>query len=167
MELFIFTDNIVFEEIYYKADSSSPKLHELMLRLYLAEMKGKLIIHMIHIAGTRMKECGMDGMSRGIFLKGMMAGGDLLSYLPLAKGALEVSPGLEMWIRSWWEGSPLVKLDPKGWFTRGHRNEGYLCFDKGIAYWSRAILKDSLTYCKRLCNVVAVLTLVINDIISI
>lgn len=55
-----------------------------------------------------------------------MAGGDPLSYLPLDKGALVVSPGLEDWIRSWWGGSPLITLDPEGWFTRGHGTKGYL-----------------------------------------
>ena len=130
-ELFLFTDNMVFEGTYYKAGSTSPKLHELQLELHEVEMAGDLIIHVIHIAGTRMKETGIDGLSRGDFLEGIMAGGDPLSYLPLDQGAIEREPTVENWIRDWWGRSELTKLEPEDWFTTGQSEKpglhgGYL-----------------------------------------
>ena len=35
-------------------------------------MKGDLIIHMVHIMGTRNIEAGIDGISRGKNLEGMI-----------------------------------------------------------------------------------------------
>ena len=49
--MFLFTDNMVFEGTYYKADLKSPDLHDLILRLHKAVMRGDLILHVIHIAG--------------------------------------------------------------------------------------------------------------------
>ena len=42
---------------------------------------------MIHVAGTRMKAWGVDGLSHADLLDGMMAGVDPLSFIPLDKGA--------------------------------------------------------------------------------
>jgi hypothetical protein len=121
IELFLFTDNIVFEGTYYKGTSSSKKLFDLTLRLRKAQARGNLILHVIHIAGTRMKEgAGIDGLSRGDMLEGMMAGRNPLSYLPLSLNANERSAGkVEEWVRSWWGPSPLLTLDAEGWFTHG------------------------------------------------
>ena len=120
VELFLFTDNIVFEGTYYKGTSSSKKLFDLTLRLRKAQTMGKLILHVIHIAGTRMKEAGIDGMSRGDMLEGMMAGIDPLSFLPLGLDANEISKGkVEEWVRSWWGTQPLLTLSPEGWFEEG------------------------------------------------
>jgi hypothetical protein len=120
VELFLFTDNIVFEGTYYKGTSSSKKLFDLTLRLRKAQTLGKLILHVIHIAGTRMKEAGIDGMSRGDMLEGMMAGIDPLSFLPLGLDANERSKGkVEEWVRSWWGTQPLLSLSPEGWFEEG------------------------------------------------
>ena len=86
-ELFVFTDNQVFEGTFYKGHSGNIKLDGLVLRLRKVERERGCIIHVIHIAGTRMKESGIDGLSRGDLLEGMMAGKDPLSFLPLDEGA--------------------------------------------------------------------------------
>ncbi len=39
-EVFIFTDNFTAESVFYKGNSSSQKLFELVLRLWLIEMNG-------------------------------------------------------------------------------------------------------------------------------
>jgi hypothetical protein len=120
IEIFLFTDNIVFEGTYYKGMSSSKKLFDLMLRLQKAQAEGSLILHVIHIAGTRMKEAGIDGLSRGDMLEGMMVGRNPLSYLPLSLNANERSTGkVEEWVRGWWGAQPLLTLDAEGWFTKG------------------------------------------------
>ena len=55
-EIFLFTDNFVFESTFYKGHSrASPKLSEIILRLRKAERDGGLVLHVIHVAGTRMK----------------------------------------------------------------------------------------------------------------
>ena len=38
-ELFIFTENLVAENVYYKGNSTSPLLFELILRLQVLEMR--------------------------------------------------------------------------------------------------------------------------------
>lgn len=119
-EVFLFTDNIVFEGTYYKANSSGPALLDFVRRLHVAVMQGNLILHVIRIAGTRMNECGIDGLSRGDILEGMMAGVDPLLFTSLASGPLDRVPQLENWIQSWWGPSPLVTLGPDGWFEEGH-----------------------------------------------
>lgn len=62
-EVFIFTDNSTSESVYYKGNSSSEELYELSLRLRKLEMRGDLIIHMLHCAGSRMQDEGADGSS--------------------------------------------------------------------------------------------------------
>ena len=73
-----------------------------------------------------MKESGIDGLSRGDLLEGMMAGKDPLSFLPLDKGAGQRSQGrVQEWIRSWWtdgegkawQDQPLHELKPEDWFS--------------------------------------------------
>ena len=63
-EVFLITDNAVFEGTYYKGYSVSKKLSGIILRLHEAAQRGGLILHVFHVAGTRMKECGVDGLSR-------------------------------------------------------------------------------------------------------
>ena len=85
-ELIIITDNDTFEKAYYKGHSKSPKLNSIIFRLHqLARVTGA-IVHVIHVAGTCMKEAGVDGLSQGDFLQGIMAGNHPLEYLPLNQG---------------------------------------------------------------------------------
>ncbi len=144
-ELFVFTDNSSYEGAFYKGHSkTSAKLTELVRRLRMVERKYNCILHVIHIAGTRMKTSGVDGLSRGDLLEGIMAGMHPWDVIPLNEGADERSQGrVEKWVRAWWsdqEGTPwtrvsgdntqyestqLTKLDPEDWFRLrdilGHR----------------------------------------------
>ena len=118
-EVFLFTDNLVFESTYYKGYSQSRKLSDIALRLHKLQREGNLILHVVHIAGTRMKEWGVDGLSRGDLLDGMMAGKDPLSFIPLNKGADERSNGaVKRWISQWWNvwPTPLTEMTPQLWF---------------------------------------------------
>ena len=68
------------------------------------------MLHVIHVAGTRMKAWGVDGLSRADLLDGMMAGEDPLSFIPLDKGAGQRSEGrVQEWIRKWWGGGEGAK----------------------------------------------------------
>jgi hypothetical protein len=102
-EVFLVTDNTTAEAVFYRGNSTTRPLFELMLRLRKVEMDGGLNLRVIHVAGSRMIEQGTDGGSRGDLTQGVMAGEPMLKYVPLHLTALERSPQLEPWIRSWWD----------------------------------------------------------------
>jgi hypothetical protein len=127
-EVFLFTDNSTAEAVFFKGNSSSRSLFDLMLRLRHIEMKGELVLHVVHVAGTRMIEEGADGGSRGDLTQGAMAGHSVLDFVPLHLSALDRSDNLEQWIRSWWDDGrgELLKLSPEGWFDEGQRDGCFL-----------------------------------------
>jgi hypothetical protein len=101
----------------------------LVLRLLKLKMDGDLILHVIHVAGTRMVAEGADGGSRGVLNQGVMAGQSILDFVPLHLTAcLERPDKLEPWIRSWWddERGELQTLSPKGWFNEGQQEGNFL-----------------------------------------
>ena len=73
-ELFLYTDNSVTDCTYYRKSSSSRLLFLLILRLQTIQMADDLILHVIHISGRIMIECGVDGLSRRMANKGVMKG---------------------------------------------------------------------------------------------
>ena len=101
-EVFVCTDNDVFEKCYAKGSSSNPLLLDVIIRLRALAVKFSMIVHILHISGLRMIAIGVDGLSRGMLNEGVMTGkSNLLSFLPLAKSALEVAPELLDWFRGW------------------------------------------------------------------
>ena len=118
-ELFIFTDNAVAEGCFYKGTAQSKHLFNLILRLRKAELEGGLRLHVVHISGKRMIAQGTDGLSRGNFMEGVMAGKKMIDFVPLNKSAFERSEHLLTWFKTWLpEGSTL--LTPKDWYLLGH-----------------------------------------------
>ena len=120
-ELFLFTDNWVFENCFYKGHSGSERLSDIILRLHLAQRSGLLRLHVIHVAGTRMKAWGVDGLSRGDTMEGLMAGCDPLSFVPIGQNALTRAGlrALRGWVDGWWNkwlGTQLTLLTPDLWF---------------------------------------------------
>ena len=98
-----------------------------------------------------MKLQGSDGLSRGNLLEGVMTGKDILSYIPLAKTALDRSPKLLRWIKSWAverkfcsQGFGVEVLDENDWFVKGHDIDGgyvrhnmyYHQYRKGTYLWN-------------------------------
>ena len=65
VEFFMFTDNLMFERVFYKGASKITLLFEIVLRLHQVQIIGELILHVIHIAGTQMIEARIDVISRG------------------------------------------------------------------------------------------------------
>jgi hypothetical protein len=101
-EIFMFTDNSTAESAHFKGTSKSSKsLNDLALRLRKIEMQGSCKIFVIHVAGTRMIWQGTDGLSRGDENAGVMAGEDMLSYVPLHERAIDRSAELLPWVMSW------------------------------------------------------------------
>jgi hypothetical protein len=87
-ECFIFTDNTAFEGTFYKGHSTSPVLTNIILRLRILQLRHSVILHVIHIAGTRMKAAGIDGLSWGNMLEGMMVRGTRLRQRAFERGEL-------------------------------------------------------------------------------
>ena len=120
-EVFVFTDNFVFESTYYKGYSKlSPKLSDIIMLLHKAERDGEIILHVIHVAGTRMKSWVVDGLSRGDLMEVIMGVKDPLSFIPLASGETERSQGsVKNWVDSWWaewSDVSLTKVGKDEWF---------------------------------------------------
>jgi hypothetical protein len=124
-EVFVFTDNSTAEAAFFRGTSSSPLLFDLVLRLRLLEIDQQCMLHVVHVAGTRMVGQGSDGLSRGNLTEGVMTGRPMTSFVPLSKSALEREPRLEDWIRSW-AGPSLEVLSPRDWFVRGQGIHGFV-----------------------------------------
>ena len=125
-EVFMFTDNSTAESAFFKGTSSSPLLFELVLRTKRLEMLGKVFVRVIWVAGTRMIEQGTDGLSRGDLMTGVMAGGDMLMYVPLNKSAEERQPGLVDWLK---DCAPLLdwkELGSKDWFDKAFDDDNFI-----------------------------------------
>eukprot|EP00978_Attheya_sp_CCMP212_P024148 scaffold75459_cov47-Attheya_sp.AAC.5 len=81
-EVFFCTDNSTAEAAIYSGTSSSVQLYEQVLRLRKLECDYEFVLHVSHVAGTRMIAQGTDGLSRGNLEKGVLgAGEDILSFI--------------------------------------------------------------------------------------
>lgn len=122
-EVFMFTDNSTAESAFWKGNSHSRKLSELVLRLRELEMNTGAIIHIVHVSGRRMIAQGTDGLSRGDHSSGVMQGDSIQSFVPLHLDAFERAPVVKRWLNNLL--SPLKPdfLDKEGWF-KGTDREG-------------------------------------------
>jgi hypothetical protein len=109
-EIFMFTDNSTAESAYFKGTSSSELLFGLVLHLRKIEMSGKCILHMVHVAGTRMICQGTDGLSRGDRNVGVMAGESMLTFIPLHLSASDRSSSIVHWVSDWVQSEEGVNL---------------------------------------------------------
>mmetsp|Transcript_24077 Transcript_24077/g.36570 ORF Transcript_24077/g.36570 Transcript_24077/m.36570 type:complete len:345 (-) Transcript_24077:208-1242(-) len=87
-------------------------------------MKYEFRSFITHVAGTCMIAQGDDGLSRSDLNAGVLAGKNMLEFLPLHQGALERFPALEKWVRTWC-GNDTITLSPEDWFVRGHNIVGF------------------------------------------
>jgi hypothetical protein len=125
-EIFLFTDNTTAEAAYWKGTSKSERLFDLVLRLRLMEMHNDLIIHVIHVAGTRMQAQGTDGISRGDKSMGVMRGIPMEQFCPLHATAFEKSSELKSWLTAATKLLKPVFLEPKDWFLQGQGSGNYI-----------------------------------------
>jgi hypothetical protein len=63
-EVFLGTDSHVADNVWHKGSSKELNLNEMMLELRGAAIKFQFLLHFVHVAGTRMIEVGVDGLSR-------------------------------------------------------------------------------------------------------
>ena len=61
-ELLLFTDNILANYAYLKGTLSTKALFNTILRLKRLQMTGDFILHLIHISGDQMIDCGVDSL---------------------------------------------------------------------------------------------------------
>ena len=123
-EVWIATDNSTAEKSFYKGRSSSPELDAMVLELRLIAMRGNFILHLVHVAGTRMIAFGIDGLSRGEKQVGALLHGGVAGILPLHLSASERSPDLKEWLCSW-AGSNLKFAEPIDWFYAAQQGGDY------------------------------------------
>ena len=76
----------------------------------------------VHVSGKRMILIGIDGVSRGNMNAGVMAGADMLSYVPLHLSSLQRSPSLRGWLEEW-IGDGGLFLEAADWLQK-HFNHG-------------------------------------------
>jgi hypothetical protein len=113
-EVWILTDNEVTERAWYSGTSSSKSLFDIMLELRHEQLRGNFVLHVVHLAGTRMMFEGTDALSRG-----EVHAQDLMDKdchkVPLDVGAIEREPKLKDWILSWADQSVRF-AEPVHWF---------------------------------------------------
>ena len=134
-EVFFFTDNTTAEGAFYKGTSKNKKLFELVRRLREVELAAGCVIHIIHVAGTRMISQGTDGLSRGDTAEGVMKGDAMLAFVPLHLSAVERSATLKPWLLDIFDkaGSEMpLFIEEEGWFSRAHDIIGGNKNDDGV-----------------------------------
>ena len=142
--VFLNTDNSTVERVLYKGNSKSSKLHGLVMRVKQLEFTHNCKILVSHVSGLRMQHQGTDGLSRGTHSDHILSSKDIIENIPFDKSALDRSPLLLEWIKTW-AGNDLESLSPEEWFTRGHDlvdgfydKQGFWRFKerKGTFLWS-------------------------------
>ena len=111
----------MFENCFYKGHSVSERLSDIILRLHVAQRNGMLRLHVIHVAGTRMKAWGVDGLCRGDTLEDLIAGYDppLVCSHRGDRHDTGRPPALLGWVDDWWGGwlgTYLTLLASDHWF---------------------------------------------------
>ena len=131
--LIMATDNSTVEGCFYKGNSKSPKLYELVVRMRQVELEHNMKIYITHVPGTRMKAQGTDGLSRGNCYEGVSFGESMLKYCPWGIDAFSRSTALKEWIDEWFLSGE--HLTPKDWYIRGHDHCGGYFDDYGFWRW--------------------------------
>ena len=133
VEIFLFTDNMVAEGAYYKGSAKTKHLHRLVLRLRKLEMERNMILHVIHVASTRMIRLirsGIDGLSRGDTHEGVAVGRNMLSYVALHLSPDQRSDKVLGWVKSWFPSRHRGKLEvltPDDWFLQDREKKFANC----------------------------------------
>jgi hypothetical protein len=61
-------------------------------------MTGRIILHITHVAGSRMISQGTDGLFHGDFSMGVMTGQPMISFVPLHLSTVEHSVTILAWV---------------------------------------------------------------------
>jgi hypothetical protein len=113
-ELWLATDNSTTAAAYHHGAAGSPRLHQLATELRMLTLVGNFVLNIFHVAGTRMIEIGVDGLSRGEKHIGALLGTPQ-SAAPLHLSPLERAPPLRVWLEGW-IGEEFRVAEPIDWF---------------------------------------------------
>ena len=94
----MFANSLTAESYFHQGSSSVPQLHQLVVCLGKLVTKHGILVHLIHVSGTRMIAQGTDGCSHGFLMEGVMAGQDIFYFFGPGKvcsGARSSSSGLD------------------------------------------------------------------------
>ena len=143
--VYFFTDNSTAEAAIYKGTSKSRKLLGLVIRLKVLEVRHSIHLVVCHVAGTRMIAEGGDGVSRGLLNEGVMAGENILSFIPLHLSAIERSSSFLPWLESW-TNKNLIVLTPEDWYELGHDIRGWTHPQDGDLFARPTLLKGCFVW---------------------
>jgi hypothetical protein len=113
-ELWLAADNSTAASAYHRGAAGSPKLHQLATKLRMLTLVRNFVLHIFHVAGTRMIEIGVDGLSRGEKHVGALSDTPQ-SAAPLHLSPTQRSPALIAWLCTWL-GNDHKIATPKDWF---------------------------------------------------
>jgi hypothetical protein len=113
-ELWLTTDNTTAAAAYHRGTAGTPKLHQLAMELRMLTLVGNFVLNIFHVAGTRMIEIGVDGLSCGEKHIGALADTPQ-SAAPLHLSPTQRSPALKTWLTNWLGGDVRIAT-PKDWF---------------------------------------------------
>ena len=99
-EVWIGTDIKVAERIQHKGGYTEKELDEIMLEMREISLKLQLLLHFIHVAGSRLISCGVDGIYRGC-LQLENLDEEIYLHLPVDRDPILCSPTILTWIQSW------------------------------------------------------------------
>jgi hypothetical protein len=122
-QLWLFTDDSTTESCFHKGSSSSELLHKLVLKLRKMEFDFNFTLYVVHVAGTRMIAQGTDGLLQGVLLEDVLVGYSMLSFIDIARGALDCQPGLVHYLHDCVNRAlnlRMIILEIGDWFDRGH-----------------------------------------------
>jgi hypothetical protein len=120
-EVWLCTENEVTERAYYKGLSSSKDLFEIILKIRLLAIKFQFLLHLPHIAGTRMIQSGVDGLSRGEILLGQLQT-PIEELMIFHRSPFERMPSLSDWLSNWIL-TPFRVTEPEDWFYNAHQSD--------------------------------------------
>jgi hypothetical protein len=119
-EVWIGTDNKAAVQVWHKGGSSERELYQMSLEVNECAIQFQFIVHLVHVAGTRLISIGIDGLSRGdLDLRKLNQ--TLYLHLPLDCHPIKRSPDLLNGLRSWITEDFNISL-PEDWFTRAQQN---------------------------------------------
>lgn len=113
-ELWLGTDNKVAADCWHKGSSDSQTLFDLVLELKLESLHGNFVVKLFHMAGTRMIQTGIDGLSRGEFQLGQLTS-PTATEIPMYRSPIDRSPAMLDWLGEWLPQGFKV-AEPADWF---------------------------------------------------
>lgn len=88
-EVFLFTNNEVVEQMYFRELYHSPLLHQMIVEIRKLGMNGDLILLFVWISGKLMIAQGTNGLSRDDLSSGVIDIQNFLKYLLLKETAFK------------------------------------------------------------------------------